>query len=144
MHSYALLATSADGWPLPTAAAWVSTWLWVLGFTPFLTLGLLLFPTGSPAVALAGVRCCVLAGCAVVLPILGQALRPGRMEGMPVDNPLGWRLAPAEALLSIGFLCFTAAAAAGAASLVQRWRSRRSGGPRSARAAGPGRRACSV
>jgi signal transduction histidine kinase len=121
VHSYAQLATSEDGWPLPVASAWVASWLWVFGFTPFFTLGLLLFPTGRlPSRRWWFVL--VLPVLAVVLPVLGQAVRPGRLEGMPVENPLGWRDGPAELMSSVGFVCFSIAAAIGAAAVVHRWR----------------------
>jgi signal transduction histidine kinase len=122
VYSYADLA-SRSGLPLRTVAAWFASWLWVLGFTPFLTLGVLLFPDGTlpsrrwrPVVAMAG--------GAIVLPILGQALAPGEIEDFGVDNPLGahWLEGSSDALMSVGFVCFTVAAAAAAGSLVMRWR----------------------
>lgn len=32
--------------PLPLAAAWISSWVWTLGFAPMVTLAVLLFPDG--------------------------------------------------------------------------------------------------
>lgn len=125
VHTYARWAVEVrpDTLPAGPAAAWLSSWLWVLGFTPLLTYGLLVFPDGrlpsrrwTPLLAVAV--------AAVVLPVLGQALAPGRLDGLPIDNPLGveaWREACAAAR-SLGFLCFTAGVAGGAAALVVRWR----------------------
>ncbi len=129
VHTYALFGSVVrpGAVPFTAVAAWVSSWLWVLGFTPLLTLGLLLFPDGRlpssrwrPLLAVAG--------AAVVLPILGQALAPGRLEQTAVENPLGVpALAELTALFrGAGALCFTVAVAGGAAALVVRWRR---GGP---------------
>lgn len=124
VHSYAEVATApGSGLPLAVPAAWVSSWVWVLGSTPLLTVGLLLFPDGRlPSRrwrALLAVD-----ALAVVLPVLGQALAPGRLEELAVDNPLGvTALAGACAVLrSVGFLCFTVGAVGGALGLVLRWR----------------------
>lgn len=124
VHSYAEVAASPSyRLPLATAAAWVSSWLWVLGATPLLTFGLLLFPDGRlpsrrwrPLLAVAAF--------AVVLPVLSQALAPGPLEDLPVQNPLGVpALAGAlETVGAAGFLSFTAGVAGGALSLVVRWR----------------------
>lgn len=128
VHSYAEVASRQQNWPLLLLSAWAASWLWVLGTTPFLTLGLLLFPDGRlpsrrwrPAVALAG--------GAVALPVLGQALKPGELEGLGVDNPLGvTALAEVTTVLgSLGFLCFLLGVGVGAASLVVRWRSGEAG-----------------
>jgi len=129
VHTYARLGIEVRPGLVPFAigAAWVSSWLWVLGFTPLLTLGVLLFPDGrlpsrrwSPLL--------VVAALAVVLPVLGQAFAPGPMEGLPVDNPFGSPAldGPAATARSIGFLCFTLGAVGGAAALASRWRH---GGP---------------
>lgn len=124
VHTYAQVATDLRPGTLPlgTASAWVASWFWVLGATPLLTLGLLLFPTGR----LPGPRwrpALFLVGAAVVLPVLGQALAPGPLEELPVDNPIGMaRLAAElEVVRGLGFLAFTAAVALGAASVVVRY-----------------------
>ena len=75
--------------PGALAAAWVSSWVWMCGFTPLLTLGLLWFPDGRmpsrrwwPVAAASGV--------AIGVGVLGIALRPGPLENHPSrDNPLG-------------------------------------------------------
>jgi signal transduction histidine kinase len=125
VHTYARLAVELHPGDLPLAAAsaWLSAWLWVLATTPLLAYGLLVFPDGRlpsrrwrPAL--------VPAVGAVVLPVLGQALAPGPLDGLPLDNPLG--VAGLEGLTArareLGFLCFTAGVAAGAAALAVRWR----------------------
>ena len=48
------LVTAPGSLPGATAAAWVSSWIWALGFAPLFTLGLLLYPDGRlPSAALA-------------------------------------------------------------------------------------------
>lgn len=125
VHTYAQAATEVRPGALPagTAAAWVSSWLWVLGFTPLLTYGLLVFPDGRLP-SRRWTPLLVVSGAAVLLPVLGQALAPGPLEELPVDNPFGVEaLAGATAVArSVGFLCFTAGAAGGAAALALRWR----------------------
>lgn len=124
VHSYAEVAASPSyQLPLTTAAAWVSAWLWVLGATPLLTLGLLLFPDGRlPSRRWQPLL--VVAGLAVVLPVLSQALAPGSLEDLPVENPLGVPAleGPLELAGALGFLCFTVGVVGGALSLLSRWR----------------------
>jgi hypothetical protein len=71
------------------AAGWVSSWIWVCGFSPLVTFGVLWFPDGRlpsrrwwPVAAIAGL--------AVGVPTTAIAVRPGPLENHPVrDNPLG-------------------------------------------------------
>ena len=77
-----------DPGPGSTAAAWVSTWVWMVAIGPVATFGLLLFPTGRlPSPRWRPVAW--LAAGGLVLTIVGIALAPGRIEDYPIDNPLG-------------------------------------------------------
>ena len=75
--------------PGALAAGWVSSWVWILGFAPLVTFGVLWFPDGRlpsrrwwPVAAAAGLF--------VGLGGVSVALRPGPLENHPVqDNPLG-------------------------------------------------------
>jgi hypothetical protein len=102
-----------------TWAHWVSSWVWMVGIGPVITLLLLLFPTGrllSPrwrpvAVAATG---------GLALMVGGIALAPGRFEGSVIENPLG---APgAEAAAAVGGALLFPAALASIASLAVRYR----------------------
>jgi signal transduction histidine kinase len=75
--------------PGALAVGWLSSWIWIWGFTPVLTLGVLWFPDGRvpsrkwwPVEAVAVV--------AIAFATIASALRPGPLENHPVrDNPLG-------------------------------------------------------
>jgi hypothetical protein len=70
------LVTRPGALPGGTAMAWLSAWVWVLGLTPMVTFGLLLFPDGR----LLSARwrpLAWLAAAAVALPALANALMPG-------------------------------------------------------------------
>ena len=75
--------------PGALAAGWVSSWIWVCGFSSLLTFGVLWFPDGRlpsrrwwPVAAVAGL--------AVGLGVTSAALRPGPLANHPVRvNPLG-------------------------------------------------------
>jgi signal transduction histidine kinase len=75
--------------PGALAAAWVSSWVWMCGFSPLLTLGVLGFPDGRlpsrrwwPIAAVSGVT--------IAVGVVAIALRPGPLENHPSrDNPLG-------------------------------------------------------
>jgi hypothetical protein len=78
----------ADPGPGSTAAAWVSAWMWMLAIAPAATFGLLLFPDGrlpSPRWR----KVAWLAAAALGAIVVGIAVAPGRLEGFPIDNPLG-------------------------------------------------------
>jgi hypothetical protein len=104
---------------LGTAAEWVSSWVWMIGIGPVVTLLLLLFPSGrlpSPRwrpVAAAG------AG-GLALLVIGIALTPGRFEGSSIENPLG--VSGAGVAAAVGSVLLIAAAPASIASLVVRYR----------------------
>jgi signal transduction histidine kinase len=75
--------------PGALAAGWVSSWVWMCGFVPLMTLGVLSFPDGR----LPSRRWWpVAAGVALTLAlgVGGVALRQGPLENHPArDNPLG-------------------------------------------------------
>lgn len=75
--------------PGALAAGWVSSWIWICGFSPLITFGLLYFPDGRlPSRRWRPVA--VLAGGVIVTGVVYAALRPGPLENHPVrDNPLG-------------------------------------------------------
>lgn len=106
------------------AAAWVSEWVWGLGFIPLVTLGVLLFPDGRPP----GPRWrLLLLGdlVAVVLVFLANAFHPGRLVNHhAVDNPLGLPLPMGVfvVLRSVGMALFAVGLVAGAVGAVLRWR----------------------
>ncbi|KGN40061.1 hypothetical protein [Knoellia aerolata] len=68
-------------------AAWLSSWIWICGFSPLLTLGILGFPDGR----LPGRRwwpVAALAGTTIGFGAVSLALRPGPLENHPIaDNP---------------------------------------------------------
>jgi len=90
-YSYAQrgLVDQAGSFPGALAAAWLSSWIWLLGFSPLLTFGVLWFPNGRlpsrrwwPVAAVAGL--------VIGVGVISIALRPGPLENHPVrDNPLG-------------------------------------------------------
>jgi len=90
-YSYAQrgLVDRPGSMPGAVAVAWVSSWVWMCGFSPLLTFGVLWFPDGRlpsrrwwPVAAL-GVL-------ALGLGVTSLALRPGPLVNHPIrDNPLG-------------------------------------------------------
>jgi signal transduction histidine kinase len=116
--------------PAAVATAWVSSWVWMCGFGPLMTFGVLGFPDGR----LPGRRWWPVAALPALTiggGVLAIALRPGPLENHPVrDNPFGvpafggrleslldsWWL---PLLLASIVLCF--------AALVSRYRSASSG-----------------
>ena len=83
---YALYG-GGDQLPVPRAAAWLSTWMYILAFGAIIQM-LLVFPTGR----LDGWRrpLARVAGTATVTTTVVQALLPGQMDGFPgTANPLG-------------------------------------------------------
>lgn len=90
-YSYAQRGLVARPGSLPgaVAAGWLSSWVWMLGFSPLLTFGVLGFPDGRlpsrrwwpvPAVT----------ALAFAVGLGSIALRPGPLENHPVRaNPLG-------------------------------------------------------
>ncbi len=75
--------------PGAVAAGWVSSWIWMCGFLPLSTLGVLCFPDGR----LPSRRWWPVAagtGALLVVSVCTTALRPGPLENHPVrENPLG-------------------------------------------------------
>lgn len=124
-YHYGLYAVVTDpgGLPFGTAAVWLGAWVWLLGFTPMVTFGLLLFPDGhlpSPRW-----RPILWAAVAALLLRLASIFLPGPMGTRPaIPNPLGIPGARPLLLLAdgIGFGLFTIAAVGSATSLVVRFR----------------------
>ncbi|HET6910964.1 MAG TPA: sensor histidine kinase [Mycobacteriales bacterium] len=111
--------------PSVTAAAWLASWSWVVGYAAFLVGVPLLFPTGRlpdcrwrPVAALAAF--------ATVLLIVGAAFAPGVNHDMPgVANPYAASGASGSALTwvaHVGTLLLLATVIAGLASVRSRWR----------------------
>jgi hypothetical protein len=115
----------AQGREVPNVAlaAWVGTFVWILGIGPAATFLLLLFPTGRlPSPRWRAVAW--LAGAAIVLSVVGLTLDSGPIEDTTLQNPVG--LAGAEGVLSFfraaGTATLLLAAAASIASLAVRFR----------------------
>jgi hypothetical protein len=113
------------GWhgPAVTVAAWVGSFVWMLGVVPAATFVLLLFPDGRlPSRRWAPVAW--LSGASLAAITVGIAFSPGPIEDTPVSNPLGipggkGALAAVEATgLAVLFCCILASCA----SLVSRYR----------------------
>lgn len=111
----------------PTAAdyvAWLGTWSFLPGFTLLLALVPLLFPTGaplSPRWRMVGWTAAVAGGLAT----LSNAFAPGPLETADfawVDNPFGIEGLGLGTLADVSFVAVAAAALAGLASLVVRYR----------------------
>jgi signal transduction histidine kinase len=113
------------GWPAATASAWLSDWVWSIGFGLLLTFLLLVFPTGRlPSrrwrpvawMAATGIGLIVLAG------ISSLHLQAGRASvGEPLEGE-----GPAALLGGLGFFMVLAATPLSIAAVVARWR--RAGG----------------
>ena len=110
--------------PGATAAAWVSAWVWALGFAPLFTLGLLLYPDSR----LPGRRWRWAAGASVVAILclaLSGAFAAGPLENHPtVDNPVGleWAEPILRRLEWAGFPLMLVGLVSGVAALAVRWR----------------------
>ena len=102
-----------------TLAAWLTTWIWVLGSSLPATFLLLLFPDGRlPSRRWRPVAW--FAGVAIVLAGAGLALTPGRLDEVLIENPVG--VAGADTAAAIGALLLPVAGIASVASLVFRYR----------------------
>jgi hypothetical protein len=103
--------------------AWVSTFVWTLGFGPSTTFLLLLFPDGR----LPSRRWRPLAwvsGVSLAVSVLGLATTPGRIESTVVENPVGVPAAGlTSAMASVGLVVLLACAVGSCVSLVVRYRS---------------------
>jgi two-component system, NarL family, sensor kinase len=109
--------------PGAVAVAWVSAWIWVCGFIPLVTFGVLLFPDGHlPSRRWRPLAWISLA--AVVLPVLEGMFRPGNLANHPARNPLGIPGAgPLLAALGrVGLVCVVIGALGALFSLAVRWR----------------------
>lgn len=111
--------------PGALGAAWVSSWIWMCGFSPLVTLGLLGFPDGR----LPSRRWWPVAAGAFLtlgLGVAGIALRPGPLENHPIrDNPFGLPLPRSwfDAVLDRGWLpALTATIVASFTAMVVRYR----------------------
>lgn len=124
------LVVDPSGVPGATAAAWVSAWVWSLGFAPLFTLGLLLYPDSR----LPGVRWRWAAGASIVGVLclaLPSALAVGPLENHPIaDNPVGleWADQFLPLLEWVGYPLMLASLASGVAALALRWRRAPAGG----------------
>ncbi|HXF72539.1 MAG TPA: histidine kinase, partial [Actinomycetota bacterium] len=122
---YAFLAYVADPSPLPgrEAAAWLSSWVWIVSIGPILTYVPLLFPDGR----LPSARWRVLAWAAGGLLVTSAVLfalveRLEITDGVWIRNPLGVLDLPVAPIDQITFLCFVAVALPSVAALVVRFR----------------------
>ena len=119
-HAFWALALG-DETPGRTAqlVGWLG-WVWVPAMIPTLTLFPLLFPTGRPLTS--RWRPVVWVAIAtLILSAFGQAFKPGRLDGYPVDNPFGggsW----INAVNTVGGLLMIATTLASFTSLVLRFR----------------------
>ena len=124
------LVTQPGSLPGVAAAAWVSAWVWALGFAPLFTLGLLWYPDSrlpSPRWRLAA----GVSAASVVCLALPPALTPGPLLNHPVvTNPAG--IDAADPLLGIletaGYPLMLAGLVSGVGALVVRWRRAPAGG----------------
>ncbi len=110
--------------PLGGEAAWVSAWLWALGFMPLVTLGVLLFPDGRlPSRRWRPVL--VIDVLAVALVAAAVAFTPGPLANHPIaDNPVSIPLPHAVFAVAraVGGVLFVVGLVAAVASAVVRWR----------------------
>jgi len=120
---YGLMTKPGDV-PGATFAAWMSAWVWALGFAPLFTLGLLLYPDSR----LPGRRWRWAAGAsalAIGCLALNGAFAAGPLVNHPTtDNPIGleWA-APALRLLEwLGYPLMLTGLTTGVAALAVRWR----------------------
>ena len=126
------LITHPGSLPLSVPAAWVSSWIWTLGFAPLVTVMVLLFPDGR----LPGRRWRWLLRLEIVTIALMVGLNmflPGKLQNHPVrDNPLGAPLPRAlfEVAGGVTFALLGLGMVGSAVAAVVRWR-RSSGAERS-------------
>jgi len=106
------------------AMAWLSAWVWVPAMFAALVFFPLLFPTGVPPTPRWRVVARIGAAGAVAM-MVGLAFSPGRLEDVPLSNPLGLD-GPAGSAASVvgglGFMLMVASTLAAIASAVVRFR----------------------
>jgi len=122
---YANLTTSGQNAQLPgdVAVAWLAAWTFVPGFVIFVVFLPLLFPTGrllSPRWRLMGWATVAF----TALTTVALALKPGPIEDLPIDNPLGIESAAQliEALYLWGFPFIGVCGLVASSSLIMRFR----------------------
>jgi hypothetical protein len=106
-----------------TAAAWVGTFVWMLGIGPVATFVLLLFPDGRlPSSRWRPVAW--LAGGSLAITFVGLALAPGRIEDTRVSNPFGVGTGTGvmSTVQGVGLVLLFVSILASCASLVARYR----------------------
>ncbi|MDQ3610144.1 MAG: hypothetical protein M4D85_00815 [Actinomycetota bacterium] len=106
-----------------TAAAWVGTFVWMLGAGPAATFVLLLFPDGRlPSRRWRPVAW--VAGGSLATTFVGLALAPGRIEDTRVTNPFGagGGTEVMSTVAGVGLVLLFASILASCASLVARYR----------------------
>ncbi|HEU4567594.1 MAG TPA: histidine kinase [Marmoricola sp.] len=110
--------------PLAIVAGWISSWVWTLGFSPLVTVVVLLFPDGRlPGPRWRWLLRLELATLGLMVAV--NMFLPGKLQNHPVrDNPLGAPLPKAlfEVLGGIAFGMLVAGMLGSAAAAVVRWR----------------------
>jgi len=124
-HAYWTLALGeANPGGAATATAWLSTWSWLPAIVSALVLFPLLFPTGRPPTPRwRWVQWLGLAGGSAML--LNFWFAPGKLEGYPMDNPVGIPSSlgvVAKAVGGTGFALLLISMLASVASIVVRFR----------------------
>ena len=111
-----------------TVTAWLSTWVWVPAIVSALVLFPLLFPTGRPPTP--RWRWVLWLGLAAgAVTMLSFCLVPGKLEGYPIDNPVGLPEGLGAAVKIIsggGWALLLASMVASVVSIVVRFRHSRS------------------
>ena len=125
VYSYGRVALYGHhGLPLGVPVAWVSSWLWALGFLPLVTIGVLLFPDGRlPSRRWRALMVSDVVALGVI--VASAAFAPGPLANHTVrDNPLGLPVSDRAIHLATGFgmVLFFLGMIGGAAATVVRWR----------------------
>ncbi len=105
---------------LAAIVGWMGSWTWVPVMIPTVTFFPLLFPTGRPLTP--RWRPVVwMAGVTLILLLITEMFRPGRLQEFPVDNPFGAGIA-AGVFVAVGDVFWVATTLAAMASIVVRFR----------------------